>query len=101
MVRYNIFMAVAVLTVHLQLPDCSSLKDKRSRIKHILARLHKEFNISAAEIDLHDRWREAVIACAVVGNNRVILNNTLQKILEFINRMWPDLPVMAENIEIW
>jgi uncharacterized protein YlxP (DUF503 family) len=94
-------MAVAVLTIHLHLPGCSSLKDKRSRIKPILARLHKEFNLSTAEIDLQDQWREAVIACAIVGNDRIFLNNVLQKVLEYTNRMWPDLPVMAENIEIW
>jgi uncharacterized protein YlxP (DUF503 family) len=94
-------MPVAVLTVHLQLPNCSSLKDKRSRVKPLLARLHKEFNISAAETDLHDRWRETVIACAMVGNDRVFLNNALQSVLEFIIRMWPDHPVIAENIEIW
>ena len=94
-------MAVAVLTIHLLLPGCSSLKDKRSKIKPILARLHKEFNLSTAEIDLQDQWREAVIACAVVGNDRVFLNNVLQKVLVFYNRMWPDLPVIAENIEIW
>jgi len=94
-------MAVAVLTIHLELPDCTSLKDKRSRVKPILTRLHKEFNISAAEVDLQDHWREAVIACAIIGNDRVFLNNALQAVLEFINRMWPDLPIMAEHIEIW
>jgi uncharacterized protein YlxP (DUF503 family) len=94
-------MAVAVLTIHLQLPDCASLKDKRSRIKPIMNRLRKEFNISIAEIDLQDRWRETVLACASIGNDRIFLNNSLQKVLEFINRTWPDLPVMAEHIEIW
>ncbi len=94
-------MAVAVLTIHLQLPDCSSLKDKRSRVKPILARLHKEFNVSAAEIDLQDRWREMVIACAMIGNDRVFLNNALQAVLEFVSRSWPDLPILNENIEIW
>jgi uncharacterized protein YlxP (DUF503 family) len=94
-------MAVAVLTIHLHLPGCSSLKDKRSRIKPILARLHKEFNLSTAEIDLQDQWREAVIACAIIGSDRVFLNNVLQKVLDYINRMWPDLPVIAENIELW
>ena len=93
-------MVVAVLTIHLQLPGCSSLKDKRSRVKPILTRLHKEFNVSAAEIDLQDHWRDTVIACAMIGNDRVFLNNALQAILEFISRCWPDLPTLAENIEI-
>jgi len=29
------------------------------------------------------------------------LNNALQVVLNYINRMWPDLPIMAEHIEIW
>ena len=93
-------MAVAVLTIHLLLPDCTSLKSKRSRVKPILVRLHKEFNVSAAEINLQDRWREALIACAMIGNDRVFLINALQAVLEYINRMWPDLPIVNEHIEI-
>ena len=93
-------MLVAVLTIHFQLPDCASLKDKRSHVKPILTRLHKEFNVSVAEIDLQDRWRESVIACVMTGNDRVFLTKALQEVLAHFERVWPDLPVLAEEIEL-
>jgi uncharacterized protein YlxP (DUF503 family) len=44
-------MSLGLLTIHLHLPGCASLKEKRGRLKPLLTRLHREFNISAAEID--------------------------------------------------
>ncbi|HLO17425.1 MAG TPA: DUF503 domain-containing protein, partial [Anaerolineales bacterium] len=68
---------VATLTIHLHLPGCASLKEKRGRIKPLIARLHREFNISVAELDLQDKWQEAVITCAMVGNERGYLESAL------------------------
>jgi uncharacterized protein YlxP (DUF503 family) len=64
-------MPVGILTVHLQLPGSSSLKEKRGRLKPLLARLQRQFNLSAAEMDRLDAWDEAVIASPVVGNDSV------------------------------
>ena len=43
---------VAILTIHLHLPGCASLKEKRELIKPLMVRLRREFNISVAEMDL-------------------------------------------------
>ncbi len=48
---------LATLTIHLHLPVGSSLKEKRGRLKPLLALLHREFDISAAEMDLNDSWQ--------------------------------------------
>jgi hypothetical protein len=56
---------IATLTIHLHLPGCASLKEKRGRIKPLIARLHREFNVSVAEMGLQDKWQEAVIVCAM------------------------------------
>ena len=61
---------LGILTLHLHIPGCKSLKEKRSQLKPLLSRLHKEFNISVAEMDAHDVWQSTVIACAVVGNDK-------------------------------
>ena len=45
---------LATLTIHLRLPGCASLKEKRGHIKPLLNRLHREFNVSVAEMDLQD-----------------------------------------------
>lgn len=94
-------MHVAVLILHLQLPGCGSLKEKRSQIKPILSRLHREFNGSTVEIDRHDHWQETILACALVGNDAAILRKTLQEVQKFAERTWPDLPLLDDKIEIW
>ena len=91
---------IGILSLHLRLPGCASLKEKRGRIKPLLARLHRQFNVSAAEMDLQDKWQETVIACGVVGNDRVHLERSLQAIEHWVERDWPDMQVMEEKIEL-
>ena len=91
---------LGLLTLHLHLPGCNSLKEKRGRLKPLLARLHKEFNLSVAEMDLQDKWRETVIACAMVGNNRVHLEQSLQAVAHWVDNNWPDMQVMDDKIEL-
>jgi uncharacterized protein len=91
---------IGTLTTHLHLPACSSLKEKRGRIKPLIARLHREFNISVAEMDLQDKWQEAVIVCAMVGNERGHLESALQNVAKWIERNWPDGDVIKEKVEI-
>jgi hypothetical protein len=93
-------MRVGLLTLELHLPGCSSLKEKRSRIKPLLARLHREFNISAAEIDCQDAWQEAVIACALVNNDPAQIERSLQKVADWVEYSWPDMDIMDDRIEL-
>jgi uncharacterized protein len=94
-------MPVALLTVQCHLPGCSSLKQKRSIIKPVLARLHKEFNVSTAEVGRQDHWQEAVLACAMAGSDRIALERALQEVQAYIERMWPDLMIEKEQIELF
>lgn len=91
---------VGILTVHLRLPACSSLKEKRGHVKPLLARLRREFNISVAEMDLQDRWQETVVACGMVGNNAAHIQSSLQMVQIWINANWPDGMIVDGRIEI-
>lgn len=91
---------LATLTIHLRLPVCSSLKEKRGRLKPLLARLHREFNVSAAEMDLHDKWDEAVIACAMIGNEAGFLQSALGNVAKWVEANWTDGDVWDTKIEI-
>lgn len=91
---------LAILTIHLHLPGCSSLKEKRSRIKPLLSRLHREFNVSTAEMELQDNWRESVIACAMVNSSAVILQQSLHHVAKWVEANWEDGQVMDEEIEL-
>jgi uncharacterized protein len=92
---------IATLTIHLHLPACSSLKEKRGRIKPLISRLHREFNISVAETGLQDKWQEAVIACAMVGNDRGHLEAALQTVAKWVHGNWPDGEVIDTRVEVY
>jgi uncharacterized protein YlxP (DUF503 family) len=93
-------MPVGILTVHLQLPGSSSLKEKRGRLKPLLTRLQRQFNLSAAEMDCLDAWDEAVIACALVGNDTVHVQRSLQQVAHWIETSWLDVEVVTDEIEL-
>jgi uncharacterized protein len=96
----GINMSIGLLTLHLLLPGVTSLKEKRGRLKPVLARLHREFNVSAAEIDKQDAWREAVLACAVVSNDPNHNQRVLQNIISYLESNWPDLNILNDKIEL-
>jgi uncharacterized protein YlxP (DUF503 family) len=93
-------MPVGLLTLHIYLPGCASLKGKRSRLKPLLARLHREFNISAAEMELQDSWHEAILACALVSNDQAHIQRSLQNVSHWIEISWPDVTLLDEKIEV-
>jgi uncharacterized protein YlxP (DUF503 family) len=93
-------MSIGVLTLQLQLPGCKSLKEKRSRLKPLIARLHREFNISVAEVDRMDSWDEATLGCALMSNNHQFSESTLQSIVHWLERNWPDVTLVDDRIEI-
>jgi len=66
----------------------------------LIARLHREFNVSVAELDLQDKWQEAVIACAMVEIGRGHLESALQDVAKWVEGNWPDGDVIEEKIEI-
>ncbi len=91
---------IGVLTLELQIPGCTSLKEKRSRLKPLLSRLHREFNISAAEVDHQDAWQAAVIACAIVSNDPAHSQRVLQQVVQWLESNWPDVQLVEDRIEI-
>lgn len=91
---------VATLSLHLRLPACTSLKEKRGRLKPLLARLHRQFNVSAAEMGLQDKRQEAVIACAMLGNDAAHLQSALETIRKWVEANWTDGDVLNTKIEI-
>ena len=93
-------MSVGILTIQIQLPGCRSLKEKRSRLKPLIARLQKEFNVSVAEIDRQDDWDTATIGCALISNESRYIQSSLQTIIYWVNRNWPDIVLIDDHIEI-
>ncbi len=94
-------MITGLLTIHLHLDACTSLKHKRGLIKPVLSRLHREFNISTAEVALNDHWSEAVIACAMICNDCAFAHKALQNVLSFFEAHWPQHQIIDHRIECY
>jgi uncharacterized protein len=92
-------MAVGLLSIHLSIPDCHSLKQKRSRVQPILARLHREFNIAAAEISLQDHHQEAGLQCTALSTSCKEVHAFLQRVVDYTNETWPDVEILEYRIE--
>jgi hypothetical protein len=93
-------MVVGVCILELNLPGLGSLKEKRSVLKSLLARLHKEFNVTAAEVDLHDAWQAATLGIATVSTSAVHAHSLLNNLAHWIEVNRPDLEVVDEYIEV-
>jgi len=91
--------SVSLLTLKLSLPGCGSLKQKRSLLSPILARLHKEFNLSAAEIGLQDVWQSAWLGCALLSTDPNHNARVLNKVVEFVETRFPEVQVEEFHIE--
>ncbi len=90
---------IATLTIYLHLPGCASLKEKRGRIKPMMARLQREFNLSVAEMDLQDSWQQAVIGCVMIGNQQAYLDSALQNVMRWVQAHWTDGDVIEQRVE--
>ncbi|HEY4721509.1 MAG TPA: DUF503 domain-containing protein [Anaerolineales bacterium] len=93
-------MVIGACRVRLHLPGNQSLKGKRSRLKPILARLPREFNLAAAEIDLQDIWQSAEIGLVTVSNDAGLVQSLLEKSVRWIEHNARDVEVEDYQIEI-
>ncbi|MBT3250533.1 MAG: DUF503 domain-containing protein [Candidatus Marinimicrobia bacterium] len=74
----------AVLTLEIFIPSSHSLKDKRTVIKSLKAKLRNKFNISVTESAYHEKWQRAQIVTAEVSTDKKYLDSSSQKIISFI-----------------
>ena len=80
-------MVVGVLKLSLVLPENHSLKGKRGVVKRIQARVANQFNISTTECGDQDLWQSAVLGFGVVGSSHLVVEGTLQQVVEFVDDM--------------
>jgi hypothetical protein len=93
-------MKIGILRVHLLLSGCKSLKEKRGRLQPLLKRLHQEYNVSVAELDLQDTWQESVVGCALINNNPRLIHSTFEKIKKSIESFYTEIELTEDQIEI-
>lgn len=75
-------MIIALLQFELLIHDSESLKDKRSVVKSVKDRLHREHMVAVAEVGSIEILNRAVLALTAVGNDGARLGATLDRITE-------------------
>jgi uncharacterized protein YlxP (DUF503 family) len=63
-------VVVGLLRIELTIPSADSLKAKRMALRSVKDRIRKNFNVSIAEVEDNDEWQSAVLAVALVSNDR-------------------------------
>jgi uncharacterized protein len=82
-------VVVSILHFVLDLPDITSIKEKRQIVQSVKHKVQHKFKISVAEVDLQDSLRYSQIAAAVVSNSRQFGETVMQKVLAFAEREVP------------
>lgn len=77
-------MVVSMLQFVIELPEMTSIKEKRRIVKSIKDRLHHKFHLSISEVDLHDSLSFSQIGAAVVSNSKQFGESVLQKAIRFV-----------------
>lgn len=64
--------------------ESRSLKDKRQVVRSIKDRIRNAFNVSVAEVDEQDSRQQAVLAVAVVTNEKRHAQQVLSQIVNLV-----------------
>ncbi|OGP86831.1 MAG: hypothetical protein A2156_12870 [Deltaproteobacteria bacterium RBG_16_48_10] len=87
-------MVIGICQLQLRIPENHSLKEKRHVIRKLIDRVRHRFNVAISETGDNDLWQRSQIGFCTVGNDRRFVNSSLDKIIDFIEKMY-----LAEVIE--
>jgi uncharacterized protein len=77
-------MVVGLVTIQLQIPASSSLKDKRQVLRSVITRVRQEFNVSIAEVALQDSHQLVTLAAVCVSPDRAYVQGLMERTVQFI-----------------
>lgn len=92
--------SVGVCEITLYLAGVTSLKEKRSIIKSLLARLRKQFNVAVAEIAYQDVWQSSKIGISTISNSALHNEKMLQTVLRWLEDNYPDVLITHQETEL-
>jgi len=91
-------MVVSMIQLIFEIPDMDSIKDKRRIMRSVKDKLHRRFNMSAAEVDLLDSLSFGHIGGALVSNSKSFGESVMHKAFEMIEK---EMPVRIQDMSIY
>jgi uncharacterized protein len=87
-------IAACAMEIELLVEGSSSLKAKRSVVRHILEVARRRYGVSAAEVANQDAWQRCGLAFCVVSSSAAHVEETLDKVERFV---WsnPEVSVLS------
>ncbi len=80
-------MHIGVLVIEMLIYSSNSLKEKRYVLRSVKDRLKNKFNVSVAEIGYQEKWQRSQLGIVTVSNQHSHVENTLQQIFQFLDRI--------------
>lgn len=80
-------MVIGVCQLDFRIPENQSLKGKRHVLRKMIDRVRHQFNVAISEVGDNDLWQRGQIGICTVGNDRRHINSSLDKVIDFIERM--------------
>jgi uncharacterized protein YlxP (DUF503 family) len=77
-------VVIGALTLTVHVPESQSLKDKRQVVSSLLARIRRQFNVAAAEVEDQDTWQVATLGVVCVSSDRRHADEMCQKVLRWV-----------------
>ncbi|KAA0258065.1 DUF503 domain-containing protein [Deferribacter autotrophicus] len=96
--RNSTFIIGAVL-FELDIPGAFSLKDKRRVLNSLKSQMKNKFNVAVSEVGGKDVWNRSVLAVTTVSDNRRLVDEMLQKIINFVDN-FPEINILKMYEEI-
>ena len=93
-------MVIGACTIALQIPGCTSLKQKRQVLKSVIAHVRNEFNVSIAEVGHQDNWQLATLAVVCVSTEAGYVHGLLERIVRAIDSGHFDLVLLDYETEL-
>jgi hypothetical protein len=81
----------------IELPDTTSIKEKRHIISSLKDRLIRKYRVSVAEVDLQDSLMFSQLGGAVVSNSRQHGEQVMQRVLQFVE---DHVPGRLQDVQI-
>lgn len=78
-------MVIGTLVLRLQVPESSSLKDKRQVVRSLTARLRQTFHVAVAEVGDQNLWQAVELGVACVSSDSRHADEICQKVLRFVD----------------
>ncbi|MGO0123291.1 bifunctional adenosylcobinamide kinase/adenosylcobinamide-phosphate guanylyltransferase [Desulfothermobacter acidiphilus] len=93
-------MQSGALVVELFLPGAASLKERRQRLRRVVERLQRRFNVAVAEVEGQNSWQRAVLALATVAGGEWHLEQVLEQMVRFLEGC-PEVVLSGHRMEVY